>query len=69
VGIGLTCLLEKIAEIALVNKLHAILLFEADSNMFNSYIFGQRAMELARKHNLIPPEQYAERQSDSQDRA
>jgi hypothetical protein len=44
-GIGLTVLLEKIAGIALVNKLRAILLFEADSNMFNSYVFGQRAME------------------------
>jgi hypothetical protein len=66
-GIGLTCLLEKIAGIALVNKLHAILLFEADSNMFNSYIYGQRA--LAQEHNLIPPKQYAERQSDGQDGA
>jgi hypothetical protein len=52
--------------IALVNKLWAILLFEADSNMFNSYVFGQRAMEMARLHNLIPQEQYAERQSVGQ---
>eukprot|EP00956_Cyclotella_meneghiniana_P031203 scaffold81123_cov70-Cyclotella_meneghiniana.AAC.1 len=34
-GIGMTVLLEKIAGLALVNKLRAILLFEADSNMFN----------------------------------
>jgi hypothetical protein len=68
-GIGLTVLLEKIAGIALVNKLRAILLFEADSNMFNSFVFGQRAMEMARSHNLIPQEQYAERQSDGQDGA
>lgn len=68
-GIGLTVLLEKIAGTALVNKLRAILLFEADSNMFNSYVFGQRAMEMARRHNLIPQEQYAERQSDGQDGA
>eukprot|EP00956_Cyclotella_meneghiniana_P032414 scaffold89146_cov64-Cyclotella_meneghiniana.AAC.5 len=46
-GYGLTVLLEKIAGIALVNKLRAILLLEADSNMFNSYIFGRRAMEMA----------------------
>ena len=68
-GTGLTVLLEKIAGIALVNKLRAILLFEADSNMFNSYVFGKRAMEVARQHNLIPPEQYAARQSDGQDGA
>ena len=66
-GFGLTVLLEKIAGIALVNKLRAILLFEADSNMFNSFVFGRRAMEMARQHNLIPQEQYAERQSDGQD--
>jgi hypothetical protein len=52
-----------------VNKLRAILLFEANSNMFNSYIFGRRAMEMAREYNLIPQEQYAECQSDSQDGA
>ena len=68
-GFGLTVLLEKIAGLALVNKLRAILLFEADSNMFNSYIFADRAMAVAREHNLIPPEQYAERQSDGQDGA
>jgi hypothetical protein len=45
-GIGLTVLLEKIAGIALVNKLRAILLSEADSNMFNCYVFDQRAMEI-----------------------
>lgn len=39
-GFGLTVLLEKIAGIALVNKLRAILLFEADSNMFISFIFA-----------------------------
>ena len=60
-GFGLTVLLEKIAGIALVNKLRAILLFEADSNMFNSFVFVRSAMEMARQHNLIPQEQYAER--------
>eukprot|EP00804_Cyclotella_cryptica_P019428 CCRYP_006609-RA/>CCRYP_006609-RA protein AED:0.28 eAED:0.24 QI:0/0/0/1/0/0/2/0/323 len=56
-GFGVTVLLEKIAGLALVNKLRAILLFEADSNMFNSFIFADRAMALAREHKLIPPEQ------------
>lgn len=68
-GFGLTVLLEKIAGLALVNKLRAILLFEADSNMFNSFIFADRALATAREYNLIPAEQYAERQSDGQDGA
>jgi len=68
-GFGLTVLLEKIAGLALVNKLRAILLFEADSNMFNSFIFADRALALAREHDLIPMEQYAEKQSDGQDGA
>ena len=66
-GNGLTVLLEKIAGIALVNKLRAILLFEADSNMFNRFVFADRAMALAREHNMIPTEQYAERQSEAAD--
>ena len=62
-------LLEKIAGVALVNKLRAILLFEADSNMFNRLLLSNRPMELAREHGIIPPKQYAERQSDGQDGA
>ena len=57
----MTVLLEKIAGLALVNKLRAILLFEADSNMFNRLIFGDRMMELAREYDMIPQEQYAEK--------
>lgn len=68
-GIGLTVLLEKIAGQALVNKLRAILLMEADFQMLNRLIFANRAMALARSHGLIPDEQYAERQSDGQDGA
>jgi hypothetical protein len=44
---GMNVLLEKIAGIALVNKLHAILLFEADSNMFNRLLLSNCPMELA----------------------
>jgi hypothetical protein len=66
-GSGLNVLLEKIAGIALVNKMRAILLFEADSNMFNRFIFADRAMAMAREHNLIPQEQYAEQQSEAAD--
>jgi hypothetical protein len=62
-------LLEKIAGLALVNKLRAILLFEADSNMFNRFVFVDRAMAMARQHNLIPEEQYAERECEASDGA
>ena len=37
-------LLEKIAGMALVNKLRAILLMEADYNYLNKYIFGYKAL-------------------------
>jgi hypothetical protein len=35
--------------------------------MFNRLLLSNRPMELAREHGIIPPEQYAERQSDGQD--
>eukprot|EP00956_Cyclotella_meneghiniana_P041966 scaffold246845_cov46-Cyclotella_meneghiniana.AAC.2 len=35
--------------------------------MFNRLIFGDRMMELAREYDMIPQEQYAEKQSDGQD--
>lgn len=66
-GSGLNVLLEKVAGVALVNKLRAILLMEADMNMHNRLIFGDRMMEVARENNLVPDEQYAEKESDSQD--
>jgi hypothetical protein len=66
-GVGLNVLLEKIAGVALVNKLRAILLMEGDFNMHNRLIFGTRMMEIAREADLIPPEQFAEKQSDGQD--
>ena len=68
-GVGLNVLLEKIAGVALVNKLRAILLIEGDMNMANRLIFGDRMMAVARALGLIPDEQFAEQQSDCQDGA
>ena len=68
-GVGLNVLLEKIAGVALVNKLRAILLIEGDMNMANRLVFGDRMMALARSLGLIPDEQFAEQQSDGQDGA
>jgi hypothetical protein len=49
-------MLEKIAGIALVNKLRAILLMEADFNMHNRIIFGSRMIQKAREEGTIPEE-------------
>ncbi len=44
-GHGLQVLLEKIAGVALVTKLRAILLMEGDFNYMNKWIFGHGAMK------------------------
>ena len=60
-------MLEKVAGIALVNKLRAILLMEADFNFHNKLLFGKRMMATARAHGLVPPEQYSEKESTTED--
>ena len=47
-------MLEKVAGVALVSKLRAILLIEADFNYHNKLIFGKRMMDLARQHGMVP---------------
>jgi len=64
---GLTVMLEKVAGVALVNKLRAILLMEADFNFHNKLIFGSRMINAARKDGEIPDEQYCEKQKVSED--
>ena len=64
---GLNVMLEKVAGIALVTKLRAILLMEADFNYHNKLIFGQRMMKLARQHGLVPEEIYSEKGRTSED--
>ena len=64
---GLTVMLEKIAGLALVNKLRAILLMEADFNFHNKLIFGSRMLDTARANSFIPAEQYSEKQSTADD--
>ena len=58
---GLSVMLEKIAGVALVTKLRAILLMEADFNFHNRLIFGNRMMKLARENGLVPEEVYSEK--------
>ena len=59
---GMTVMLEKVAGIAMVNKLRAILLMEADFNFHNKLVFGVRMIAEARAKGLIHPEQFAEKQ-------
>ena len=49
---GLSVMLEKIAGVAVVTKLRAILLMEADFNCHNRIIFGDRMMKLAREKRI-----------------
>ena len=51
---GPSVMLEKITGVALVTKLRAILLMEADFNYHSRLIFGSRMMDLAQKHDMIP---------------
>ena len=64
---GLTVMLEKIAGLALVSKLRAILLMEADFNMHNKLHFGSRMLDAARSKGVIPNEQYSDKQSTAED--
>ena len=64
---GLSVMLEKIAGVALVTKLRAILLMEADFNYHNKLIFGKRMLDLARAHNLVPDEIYSEKGRTAED--
>ena len=64
---GLIVLLEKVAGVALVNKLRAIILMEADFNMHNKIIFGNRMLAEARAAGIIPEEHFAEKQSTAED--
>ena len=64
---GLSVMLEKIAGVAVVTKLRAILLMEADFNFHNKLIFGNCMMKPAREHGLVPEEIYSEKGKTPED--
>ena len=64
---GLTVMLEKVAGLALVNKLRAILLMEADFNMHNKIIFGRRMLDAARDAGMIPEEHFSDKEHTAED--
>jgi sentrin-specific protease 1 len=64
---GLSVMLEKIAGVALLTKLRAILLLEADFNQHNKLIFQHRMLALARENGLIPEEIFSEKGKTAED--
>ena len=50
-------MLEKIAGVALMNKLRAILLIEGDYNYFNKWVFGREATNVLYEMGYIPEDQ------------
>ena len=64
---GLNVMVEKLAGIALVTKLRAILLMEADFNFHNWIIFLKRMLDNAQDRGLIPAEIYSEKGRTAED--
>ena len=60
-------MLEKVAGVALVEKLRAILLMEADYNFFNKWVFGWKALDGLYSSGYIPNDQYSQRESTAED--
>jgi hypothetical protein len=58
---GLSVMLEKTLSITLVTKLCAILLMEADYNVRNKIVYGDRMIKNARGHHLMPKEIFSEK--------
>ena len=61
-------MLENIAGLALVNKVRAILLMEADFNMHNKIIFGKRMLDSARAGGMIPDGHFSDKGKTADDR-
>ena len=60
-------MLEKIAGVAVVTKLHVILLVEEDFNCHNRLIFGDRVMKLAQESGLVTEEIYSKKRRTPED--
>jgi hypothetical protein len=66
-GHSLRVLLEKIAGVALVTKLQAILLMEGDFNYMNRWIFGHEAINKLYTLGYVPGNQYSQKESTAED--
>jgi hypothetical protein len=66
-SIGLQVMLEKIAEVCLVEKLQAIQLYEADFNCYNQLIYGGQAMQALTNSGYIPEELFSQKGNTAED--
>jgi hypothetical protein len=66
-GHGLQVMLEKVAGVALVNKLRAIILMEGDFNYMNKWIFGHEAINKLYQLGYVPGDQYSQKESTAED--
>ncbi len=66
-GHSLQVLLKKIAGVALVTKLRAILLMEGNFNYMNRWIFGKEAINKLYEMGYIPGDQYSQKESMAKD--
>ena len=57
-GVGVTVMLEKVAEFIMANNLRAIFLMETAFNFMNKLVFGSRMMLIVRYSNLVPVEAF-----------
>ena len=58
-SVGLQVMLEKIAGVCLVEKLHAIQLYKADFNCYNQFIFGKQTKQTLMESGYIPEELFS----------
>jgi hypothetical protein len=66
-SVGLQVMLEKISGVCLVDKLHAIQLYEADFNCYNQFIFGRNAMQALTASGYVPEELFSQKGSTDKD--
>ncbi len=66
-SVGLQVMLEKIAGVCLVEKLHAIQLYEADFNCYNQFVFGKQAMQTLTDSGYIPEELFSQKGNTAED--
>jgi hypothetical protein len=66
-GHGLQVLLEKISGVALVTKLHTILLMLGNFNYMNTWIFGHEAIDKLYALGHVPGNQYSQKESTAED--
>jgi hypothetical protein len=66
-SIGLHVMVEKIAGVCLVKKLHTIQLYEVDFNCYNQFIFGRQAMQMLTHSGYITGELFSQKGSTAKD--